>query len=315
MYHRIADSEADPWQLAVHPKNFEQHLQILKNYGQVISLEELELGLQKRKIINKSIVITFDDGYLDNYTIAKPLLEKYKLPATFFITTKNIGTKELFWWDYLQILVFSSNLPQKFDLLDYDQTITFDLVDEAVLTPELKLKYKNFSAYEEPKTIRAKSYYQLWEILQSKHDAEKVAIINKLKIWAGFNKKETQDFVCMSENQIRSIAANDLFTIGGHTSNHPVLSNLKKVEQSKEILDNKGYLENLTNKPIKYFAYPSGKYNQATLECVQENGFNLAVTTNHQITDKKSKHLQLGRFQVDNLERKAFQKTLENWFK
>jgi len=67
MYHRIATSDIDPWELAVDTTNFEQHLQILKKNYTVEPLPKLVEQLKKRKIKKKSIAITFDDGYADNY--------------------------------------------------------------------------------------------------------------------------------------------------------------------------------------------------------------------------------------------------------
>ncbi|HYC27552.1 MAG TPA: polysaccharide deacetylase family protein [Chitinophagaceae bacterium] len=86
MYHRIARPVNDHWQLCVSPGNFEQQLQVISRH-------------------KKNIIITFDDGYIDNYTVAKPLLEKYQLPATFFIATGNIDSGKEFWWDELEQLI------------------------------------------------------------------------------------------------------------------------------------------------------------------------------------------------------------------
>lgn len=90
MYHRIANPVNDYWQLCVSPENFEQQLQVILKYRERVS-------------------ITFDDGYIDNYTTAKPLLEKYKLPATFFIATGGIDSGKEFWWDELQQLTPSKD--------------------------------------------------------------------------------------------------------------------------------------------------------------------------------------------------------------
>ena len=96
MYHRIATPEYDHWELSVSPQNFEAHLQVLKKY------KVMDLATVVKEIPHKGIAISFDDGYIDNYTVAKPLLEKYHLPATFFITNGNLGKQTEFWWDELE---------------------------------------------------------------------------------------------------------------------------------------------------------------------------------------------------------------------
>ena len=96
MYHRIATPAHDHWQLSVSPQNFEAHLQVLKQYN------VFDLATLVTQVPNNGIAISFDDGYIDNYTIAKPLLEKYHLPATFFITNGSLGKQTEFWWDELE---------------------------------------------------------------------------------------------------------------------------------------------------------------------------------------------------------------------
>src|SRR4051794_17154479 len=101
MYHRITDESIDPWQLAVNPYFFEQHLEVLQKRFKVIRVNELIHQLTTKLITANSVCITFDDGYRDNFLNAKPLLEKYKCPASFFIPTLYIGQEQMFWWDEL----------------------------------------------------------------------------------------------------------------------------------------------------------------------------------------------------------------------
>lgn len=101
MYHRIDNLTFDPWQLAVSPDNFEQQLKVLRTTFDVVPLDKLSSRIQRRPIASKSVCITFDDGYVDNYKFAKPLLEKYNCPATFFIAHNYIGKEQQYWWDEL----------------------------------------------------------------------------------------------------------------------------------------------------------------------------------------------------------------------
>ncbi len=98
-YHRIDDVLDDPHLLCVTPQNFENHLQFLKKNYEVISLPELHLRLSNKQLTGKEAVITLDDGYLGNYTNALPLLDKYHMPATIFITTGFLGEKADLDWD------------------------------------------------------------------------------------------------------------------------------------------------------------------------------------------------------------------------
>lgn len=88
LYHRVALIGNDPDYLAVSPKNFEAHMRYLKSKYKVISLRKLVENITTNKLSKKNIAVTFDDGYVDNFTNAREILEKYKIPANFFVTTE-----------------------------------------------------------------------------------------------------------------------------------------------------------------------------------------------------------------------------------
>ncbi len=96
-YHRVASPNNDPHELSVSPENFSAQMEYLKNNFNVISLDELLTKLEKRTLEKNTIVITFDDGYADNLYNALPILELIKVPATFFIASKYIGTESYYW--------------------------------------------------------------------------------------------------------------------------------------------------------------------------------------------------------------------------
>jgi peptidoglycan/xylan/chitin deacetylase (PgdA/CDA1 family) len=99
VYHRIAELHHDPHLLCVTPDCFDSHLQFLKDSYEVIALPELVSRITNKQLTGHEAVITFDDGYVDNLTAALPLLEKYNLPATIFITTGLLGQTANFSWD------------------------------------------------------------------------------------------------------------------------------------------------------------------------------------------------------------------------
>ena len=112
MYHRVADVAHDPWRLAVSPENFEQHLAAVSERGRPISLAELAAGLEAGSVPRRSVVVTFDDGYRDNLHVAKPLLERYEIPATVFVVSGYVDSDRDFWWDELAELSGRTSLPE-----------------------------------------------------------------------------------------------------------------------------------------------------------------------------------------------------------
>jgi len=99
LYHRVANVNSDPQLLCVSPTNFEQQIYCLKIKYKFISLSELGHQIKTGRVERNTLVITFDDGYLDNLTDALPILTKYKVPATIFVTAGKIDDKKPFDWD------------------------------------------------------------------------------------------------------------------------------------------------------------------------------------------------------------------------
>jgi peptidoglycan/xylan/chitin deacetylase (PgdA/CDA1 family) len=99
IYHRIADVKDDPHRLCVSPSNFQEQMRYLKENFNIIPLVKLVQDIRNKKIQNNSMVITFDDGYVDNLHNALPVLEKFNIPATIFLTSDYIGLDKPFYWD------------------------------------------------------------------------------------------------------------------------------------------------------------------------------------------------------------------------
>ena len=107
MYHRIIDPKdsnfiLDPG-MFVTPHTFEKHLRFLVNKHTIISIEEYVANFHRPELMKNCYVLTFDDGWIDFYDNAFPILKKYNLPACVFLPTSYIGTNNLMWPDELAI--------------------------------------------------------------------------------------------------------------------------------------------------------------------------------------------------------------------
>ncbi len=103
MYHSIDNNDKSS-KLSVSPESFERQMAFLRrnNYN-VVSLEEMGRYIKDRKRPpHKTIAITFDDGYYNNYERAYPILKKYKIPATIFIIVDKIGRPGWLGWKELK---------------------------------------------------------------------------------------------------------------------------------------------------------------------------------------------------------------------
>ena len=103
IYHRVTNLNQDPQLLTVKPENFHQQIEYLKKNYNVLTIEAFrEILKAGNGFPQKSLMITFDDGYADNYFEALPILEEFDVQALFYITTSLVGTQKEFWWDDLE---------------------------------------------------------------------------------------------------------------------------------------------------------------------------------------------------------------------
>src|SRR5262245_54886386 len=99
-YHKVSPDQ-HPFFEPLHPDTFEQQMRFLKSCYTVLSLAELVSRSMRGDVPERAVAITFDDGYRDNYEYAFPILKKYQFPATIFVATGAIGTRELIWHDQI----------------------------------------------------------------------------------------------------------------------------------------------------------------------------------------------------------------------
>ncbi len=169
MYHRVDTVSNDERLLVVTPEVFESHLIFLKERYEVIALPELVSRLQNKQLTGREAVITFDDGYLDNLTNALPLLEKYQLPATIFVTTGFLGEVSNLPWDSEYKIPADKPTflnPQELKLLSGNPLITIGA--HSVTHPRLSELANNDQATE---------------ILESKHALETI-LNNPISLFA-----------------------------------------------------------------------------------------------------------------------------------
>ena len=316
LYHRIAEPATDVWEMAVSPGNFEAHLQVLKEANQVVSLRALTESLKKKKVKKGSIAICFDDGYEDNYLEARPLLKKYELPATFFISS-GPEEEEGFWWDELEALIFSTrHLPTSISMVIGGRHIEQELKDETVLDERQKRINTLWKACEEdPPSLRCRLYLQLWQALKPlPMDCQQEAL-TRIQYWANAKNAAQRTNKRMSVAQLRELATHPLFDIAAHTAHHAALACHELEFQQQELMVNKEHLSNITGEEVPLLSYPYGNYNRETEIAAASSGFTAAFTTEAKRITNQSHPFRLGRFQVKNFSAQDFTDHIEKWKK
>jgi peptidoglycan/xylan/chitin deacetylase (PgdA/CDA1 family) len=269
MYHRIDDAESPLFEPAVHPLNFEKQIRYFRKHFVIISLENLA-NLDAQKYGNKDIVIiTFDDGYRDNYLHAFPILKKYGIPATIFLVSGLINTKKLLWYDRLSWILQNSislheiTVHKKIDLADY--------IDS-------KLTGINLSKISNRKlTIR-----KFVEALKKAKFEDRDQFIDNFAYNFGLQNDGNKFRAMLNWNEVREMEKAGI-CFGAHTVTHPVLSQLDNDKAEEEIVISKQIIENKLQKPVSTFAYPYGKYEDFishNIDMIKSAGYAFACTTN-----------------------------------
>jgi peptidoglycan/xylan/chitin deacetylase (PgdA/CDA1 family) len=316
MYHSIAEVDLDPWSLCVTPQHFAEHLEVLQKYAHPISLKQLAIAHQNGNIPPRAVAITFDDGYVDNLYQAKPLLERYNIPATVFVTTGYIGQQREFWWDELErLLLRPGRLPDKLCLEINGNTHQWELGSAADYSEEDRECDRHISPWKSQPGSRLFLYYSLWQQLKPLPESDQLKALYEITQWANVDSVARPTHRPLLPEEVRTLEQGELVEVGAHTVTHPSLKAHIPTFQLHEIQQSKADLEQLLGHPVTSFAYPFGDYAAETVELMRETAFACACSTVKDTVWRKSDCFQLPRFNVHNWNGEEFTKQLLRWFR
>jgi len=237
-YHRVGDGYAslfDRGLWSADADSFAQQIRFCKAQLDLISPADLPTVLGKRR--GRYGMITFDDGYRDNYDVAFPILTAERVPATFFVATGFVDEPVVPWWDEIAWMVRSSprdaiKLP---DWLGSYSPLSFDKPDRERAVRTLLRAYKRMPGE------RTAAY--LDAVAQATGSGRCDAEAGR-RLW-------------MNWDMLRAMHAAGM-TIGGHTISHPILARESAQRQREEILGCGERLATEIGQPMRYFSYPVG---------------------------------------------------------
>lgn len=277
MYHRILNSVQDeaPYVqpgMYVLASTFRSHLEYLKNTYEVIPLQELVDRVQNRQEIRNCCAITLDDGWLDNYVNAFPIIRELNLPVTIFLATEFIGTDRLFWPEELTLFL---------DKLDCENVSS--------LHPLMKKLLRHLESVD----MRPDDLFN--------------AAIEALKTWPPEERQQLLSFIRKNRNQTlpnrklmnwdeaRKMQASGLVSFGVHTANHVLLDQISLQEAENEILAARQAIKNSIGVEPSLFSYPNGNYTPDVQLLLKKHGYAGAVITRRGRLGKQSDLFEIPR--------------------
>ena len=312
-YHRINEEYSDP-RLCVTPSRFAEHLEVVRQCARPISLRQLSQGLSEESLPDRSVALTFDDGYADNLYNAKPLLEHYDIPATVFVITGYIGHQREFWWDELDgLFLRPAALPETLNLSVNDNTYHWQLDEAGDCSEETSPRQRRWSPGEESRSSYHSLYNALWKLLRSLAEGERQGALQDLRRWAGIEEVVRPSYRPLSSEEVVTLDQGGLVEIGAHTITHPALRKLPPDRQQDEILGSKTRLEEILNRPVNSFSYPYGNLSVQTTDIVRETGFSCACSTRADVVRLSSERFQLPRVEVQDWDGEQFSEQLSRW--
>jgi peptidoglycan/xylan/chitin deacetylase (PgdA/CDA1 family) len=289
MYHGFTDSPAhtgvENFQgLHLHVDMFQAHLEYLRNHFSIISLETLmDHYLHGRTLPPNPVVVTMDDGFRSNYTLAFPLLRKYQVPATIFLATAFVDEKRHQWADRVEYAV-----------------------DHA--TPDaLAALSAEYATDGNPGLSRGGSLVQLKARLKSIPQEQRAAIVEAIEDRLACSLLTAPEIPAIYQplewSEIEEMRGTGLVSFGNHTVSHFILSRCTPEVVREELSVAKRVIEERTGAPCPLFCYPNGArgdFDARTRDIVQEVGHMCALTTVAGFNDARSDVYGLKRVGVLN---------------
>ncbi|HQX05207.1 MAG TPA: polysaccharide deacetylase family protein [Zoogloea sp.] len=272
IFHRVLP-EVDPLSPdEMHASRFDALVGTLVHFFNVLPMDEALSRLRAGTLPTRSVAITFDDGYADNYTIACPILIKHGVKATFFVASGFLDGGIM--WNDVAREALRSFRGDRLDLswLDLGVCSVATEAERHRLTETLLPKLK----YLTP-------------------EGRRTALTRLI----GDTGARIPDDLMLTTAQLQGLQAAGM-EIGGHTMDHPILAVLSEAEARQQMADNRTHLTRLLGRAPRYFAYPNGRPEQDYLavhaRIARELGYEAAFTTSYGSAGPESGSFELPRF-------------------
>jgi peptidoglycan/xylan/chitin deacetylase (PgdA/CDA1 family) len=265
-YHRVLPVEHDdsyPLDLelvSATPAQFERQMAHLRQHYNLVSLHDVVVHMDGGPPLPPAAVaVTFDDGFNDTHRYAFPILRRYSIPATVFVTTGYVGSDEPFWFEVAAYMAMRAP-PGALRLEDGGPP----LPRGATVTERRQCLRKLQATLKALPNARRAAIVSAWTRHFTAHADRDARVLGHALSWG----------------QVREMAAAAI-AFGSHSVTHPNLMHLSDAELGSELTESKRILEGKLQRPIVTFAYPIGTpaaFDQRVIDATERAGFQLAVS-------------------------------------
>lgn len=283
-YHGVVSRDCShtrfQYENTVSVAEFESHLRFIRHHFKLVSGADVLAALHgSRPLPPRALLVTFDDGYKNNLTLAAPLLRKYDVPAIFHVSTGHIDTNYLLW--PREVVTLISGWPLPVIETPHDRSRTVPVPAQGDQRRELAQRLK-----EECKKLSAGMKDDYLEYLRRSSTAGEPT------------DRELTDF--MDWDEVQRLHAMG-FEIGSHTVHHPILSRCDPERLKSELHNSKQRIEAYLRTECRWLAYPNGgsqDYDERVKAAAREAGYQAAFVLNDRFSSPGEDPMELSRVWV-----------------
>ena len=310
MYHytRYIQNSRYPAIKGLEIEDFKKQLDFFKENFNVVTMEEvIEAVKEEKRLPEKALLLTFDDGYTDNYTVALPLLLERGLQGSFFVPAKPLDKGGLLEVNKIHFTLAKGdekNIVR--DILDYSLIIKEKLreklnIADRDVSEELYKRYAVSNGRDTLDTSFIKKMLQ--EVLPAENRTEIIDIL--FDKYVDVSEEVLANELYVNKTQLKVMKKLGMF-IGLHGYEHNHLALLSEEEQKKDLEAALCVMREFIDEDAWVMNYPYGSYNETTLRLTKSLGAVLGLTTKRGIADiKPDSALELARFDCNDFPPKS----------
>ncbi len=260
-YHRIGDAERTPYDsgtFSATVSEFDWQVSFLKRHFPIVTLPQAVAIVHGRVTPTRpALLLTFDDGYRDNFDNAFPVLLGHGVSATFFLPTAFVGTNTLPWWDVIAYLVKQSAAKRL--RLSYPEDVVFDLAPAS----------------------RARSIMMILQLFKRPSVTDPARFMVELEAACRTMRPTEEAERCFMSWEEARVMQRGGMCFGSHTHTHEILSKLPEAKQLEEVRVSRAIMERELDCTIDTLAYPVGRpesFSPATFAALTTAGYGTAFS-------------------------------------